>query len=319
MKLLKYLRLRDTKGVGEATIKKIINAFGSIEKIEEKKLEQLLGSVKAKRILLSLSSERSYEEKLLKSLERGLKFITLEDENYPKLLREIKDPPTVIFYAVEEPLSGIGVVGTRKPSDLSLRFVERVVEEEKRPVVSGGAKGVDITAHETALRLGLPTTVVLGYGIFKMERRLRNLLDRGSVSLISEFLPWVEGSKYTFPKRNRIIAGLSERIYIAEAGERSGALITAHYGYLYRRRVIAFVGNENSERWKGCLELIKGGKADRYEEREEEGILGFLREPKTFDEIIFFLGKDIKTVTSIITRLIVEGKVIQEGAYYRAL
>ncbi|GAB6066282.1 DNA-processing protein DprA [Aquifex pyrophilus] len=319
MKLLKYLRLKDTRGVGETTIKKIINAFGSIENIEESQLEKLLGRVKAERILLSLSSERRYEENLLKSLEKGLRFITIEDKDYPELLREIKDPPPVIFYTGAKPFIGVGIVGTRKPSEISLRFVEKVVKEEGKPVISGGARGIDMKAHESALNLGIPTTVVLGYGMLKRERRIEKLLDRGRVSLVSEFLPWEEGSKYTFPKRNRIIAGLSERLYVAEAGRRSGALITAEYAYKYGREILVFVGDERSERWEGCLELVREGKAHIYDDVRKEKILDFLKVPRTFDEIKEFLERDVKSVSSLIAKLIINGKVVQEGAYYRAI
>ncbi|AAC07224.1 DNA-processing protein DprA [Aquifex aeolicus] len=318
--LVLYVRLADTNGVGLKSVKKILYHFKSIRNLNEKELERLLGTKRAERVVLSLETERNFEEKLINIIDKNdIKFILYEDKEYPEILKGIDEPPPYLFYQGEPPEGGYGIVGTRRPSKLSLNAVEKLLESIEGPIISGGAVGIDFKAHFESLKHGFKNFVILGTGILKIESRIKKLKGMGA-SLVSEFLPWTEGSKWTFPKRNRIIAGLSKKLFVMEAGSKSGALITADYAHRYGREIYAYVGDEHSERWKGCLKLIEEGKAKRLDfSSEKDKLLEFLSVPRTFDEVISFLKRERKEVFKILSSLIIQGKVVQEGAYYKKL
>jgi len=266
---------------------------------------------------LRLSSKGTLRPCLFKRDGESLRGVDIKD--YPDILKTIPDPPPFLFYIGEKIESGIGIVGTRNPSEKSLKTVESVVEKERSTVISGGAKGIDYKAHLFALEQRIPTVIVLGSGILEMDRRIKVLLEKyENISVVSEFLPWKKANKYTFPRRNRIIAGLSEKIFVIEAGRKSGALITASYAKRYGRKVFVYIGDENSERWEGCKELLKKGIAKKIELGGDlnKDLISFLSKPRTFDEIMSFLDSNRKDTLSVLTRLILEGKIIQEGAYY---
>jgi len=316
--LILYVRLADTNGVGLKTIKKILEHFKSIRKIDELRLKNLIGEKRAEKVMLSLEAERKFEKDLINSIDKyGIKFLLFEDREYPEILKSIDEPPPYLFYLGELPKEGYGIVGTRKPSGVSLKAVEKLLENLEGPVISGGAVGIDYKAHFESLKRGFKNFVILGTGILKSEPRVKKLREMGA-TLVSEFLPWTEGSKWTFPKRNRIIAGLSKELYVMEAGSKSGALITANYALKYKRKVFVYVGDESSERWSGCLKLLKERKAERLTfEDKHKGLIEFLSIPRTFDEVMSFLKKERKEVFKILSSLIVKGKVVQEGAHYK--
>ena len=317
-----YLRLMSTEGLGERRIKKLIARIERLEDFSREDASEILGRKLAVKIEESLSRKLPYEDKVVESVEKeGIKVFFLEDREYPRKLKAIEDPPPVLFCKGYVPSGGLGVVGTRKPSRISLEAVERIVRERKRNVISGGAKGIDLKAHGEALKQGFKTFVILGSGILNTPSSVKKLCQgyEGRVSLISEFLPFQKATRYTFPKRNRIIAALSDEVFVIEAGKKSGALITANYAIRYGKPVYVFVGDRNSERWKGCLRLIKEGLAKEYkvEERTKEGeLIDFLKKPRTYDEIVLFLGLEKAQVMRTLTELMIKGLVKREGAHY---
>ena len=144
-----------------------------------------------------------------------------------------------------------------------------------------------------------------------------DLYEEFGVTLISEFFPFQEGNKYTFPKRNRLISALSEELYVIEAGKNSGALITANYAIKYKVPVYVYVGERSSERWKGCLELIEKGYAKEVKiEDKTSNLEEILKSPKTFDELLLITNKSKNELLIELNTLILKGKVRQEGAYY---
>jgi len=308
-----YLRLVKTRGIGAKTVKFLVDRLGTPSAWKEEELLKL--GKKGKLALKALRTPHPAEEKLLKLLrQEELHLILYGEKNYPSLLAQVPDPPPLLFYGGVPPFEGIGVVGTRRPSALSLRATEKLVEEKGKPVVSGGAVGIDQKAHESAVKAGLPTVVVLGSGLLRAEGRLLKLAERGEVSLVSEFLPWEPATRYTFPRRNRLIAGLSEELFVMEAGEKSGALITARYALSYRRPVKVFVGE--GERWEGCKKLLEEGKAERWEPSPDGDLPKLLKEPRTFDELLALSGMGEKELLLELSRLMAQGKVKREGAYY---
>lgn len=323
MKLLRlYLRLINTKGLGAKKVKNLISHIGSLEDFSETKASEVLGRELAKGVSEALRRKWIYEEEVLEILRKhDIKAVMLEEELYPKSLRAIDDSPPILFYKGELPKEGIGIVGTRNPSEISLKVVEKLVKEKGKDVISGGARGIDLEAHTQALKNGFKTFVVLGAGILRASFEVKKLFEesREKVSLISEFLPFQRASRYTFPRRNRIIAAFSEEIFVIEAGKRSGSLITARYAVKYKKPLYAYVGDESSDRWEGCLSLIKSGLAKRYEPKEQRGeneLLNFLKKPRTYDEVAVFLGLSKPEVLKILSKLMIEGLVKKEGAHY---
>jgi len=172
---------------------------------------------------------------------RSIKWVSFSDASYPPLLREIYDPPAVIFYKgilpdPEKPL--LGMAGTRKPSPEGSRQAYKLAFEAGKAgisVVSGLALGIDSMSHRGNLASGVPGYAVLGSGVDEIYPSINRHLARQIIdskgALISEYLPGVRPSKWSFPARNRIISALSRSVLIVEAPQRSGALITADFAH----------------------------------------------------------------------------------------
>jgi len=194
-------------------------------------------------------------------------FLTHEDSEYPVCLREIFDPPCVLYYAgrpeaLEGP--GVAIVGTRKPSPYGKAVAGRLSEDLASRgvvIVSGLALGIDAIAHWGALKEGR-TIAVLGSGVAnsypRQNRKLmEKIADRGTV--VSEFPLDTEPFAQNFPRRNRIISGLAAAVIVVEAAERSGSLITAKFGLEQNREIMAVPGNVTSDVSRGANALIQAG------------------------------------------------------------
>lgn len=207
------------------------------------------------------------EKELRKAEQAGAKIVTFEEPAYPEPLREIPDPPPVLYVLgewQEKDRLAVGMVGTRRATSYGRLVAKKLAQELAErgvTVVSGLAPGIDTAAHEGALLSGR-TLAVLGTGLGKpypagSERLLRRIAEQGAV--LSEF-PWdMEGAQWTFPRRNRLIAGLSLLVVVVEAPERSGALITADYALEQGKEVLAVPGPITSEASAGTNRLLKEG------------------------------------------------------------
>ena len=169
----------------------------------------------------------------------GISCVSYRDRDYPPLLRELADPPLVLFYRGPLPDPEqmlVGMVGTRKPSAPAMAQCydfAKALGEAGIPVVSGLALGIDGMAHRGNLEGGAPTVAVLGSGVdavYPVSNRMiaRRILDNGGC-IMSEYAPGTGPAKWHFPARNRIISGLSRGVIVAEAPVKSGALITAQF------------------------------------------------------------------------------------------
>jgi DNA processing protein len=200
----------------------------------------------------------------------GIDALTLLDAGYPGNLRQIADPPPVLFVrgAIEAcDAHAVALVGTRRATSYGRLVAERLAAELARAgvtVVSGLAKGVDTAAHRSAVDAGGRTLCVLGNGLDQVyppenARLAERVLDTRAGALVSEFAPGVPPDAVNFPRRNRVIAGLAQATVIVEAGERSGALITADFALEQGRDVLAVPGSIVSPMSAGANELIKQG------------------------------------------------------------
>jgi len=199
-----------------------------------------------------------------------IRILKIGDKNYPKLLKKIKDAPEVIYYRGELNPSEqcFAIVGTRRFSSYGKQVALEIagdLAETGLTIVSGLAPGIDTFAHTAAVERRKRTIAVLGTGLDEKSiypqsnlKLAQRILETGGC-LISEYPPGTRGTQFTFPKRNRIISGLSLGILVVEAKERSGALITAEWAKKQGRKIFAIPGPIHSLNSRGCHYLIKQG------------------------------------------------------------
>jgi len=218
------------------------------------------------------------------------KVITIQDKKYPKLLREIgKDAPKQLYYKgnwsdIFE--NCLAVVGSRNMTTYGKRVVEQIVAEVAAAgvtIVSGFMYGVDAESHRAALQGGGRTIAVMPCGIdlihpeYQQDLYVEILNNNGLI--VSEYEGDMAPALWTYPQRNRIVAGLSKAALIVEAGEKSGSLITANLAKKFKRKVFAIPGSISSETSKGTLQLIKEGASLVTSAKD---ILDFYRIKPTF-------------------------------------
>lgn len=288
---------------------------------------------------------------------------SLKIEEFPELLKEIPSPPEEIYLIGEFPSENslfLAVVGTRKFSNYGKEACERIIgglarqSEKEIVIVSGLALGIDSFAHMSALKNNLKTIAVPGSGLDdkvlhpRSNLKLSKEIVHSGGCLLSEF-PWdMPAAVHTFPRRNRIIAGLSQAVLVIEAPEKSGALITARLAIDFNRDVFAVPGSIFSENSKGVNRLIKMGAApvvsgeDILEafgieislphlqagERNmrfnfspvEEMIFSAITEPISKDDLIRKVAMPAEKINPILTMMEISG-IIKEtnGEIYRAI
>ena len=201
-------------------------------------------------------------------IENKIGFIDICNPLYPNELREIEEPPYGLFYKGNISVLNnrkVSIVGSRVCTNYGIEVTKLLTKElisYNISIISGGAKGIDSVAHRTSVELKGSTVVVLGCGIdvvYPAQNRalFDKVLDNGVI--ISEFLPGTAPFNYNFPRRNRIISGLSELVIVIEASDKSGSLITASYAANQGREVMAIPGSIFSKGSNGCNKLIRDG------------------------------------------------------------
>ncbi|MFW6238830.1 MAG: DNA-processing protein DprA [Halanaerobiales bacterium] len=266
-----WLALSMIKGVGPVRISKLLDAFGSPRKIWEAPKNNLkkvagIGNTAAK---ISEQRNKINPDTVLKILKKkNIKFIPLMDDNYPHRLKNIYDPPPVLYYrgnpeSLKQP--SVAIVGSRRCTKYGRKTAKKLGYELAHKgivVVSGMARGIDTRGHLGALETAGKTIAVLGSGldvIYPPENRKLFHKIRNQGTVISEFPPGVQPVGENFPRRNRIISGLSLGIIVVEAAKRSGSLITANLALEQGREVFAVPGNIDRTGSKGTNNLIKNG------------------------------------------------------------
>ena len=258
-------------GLGRSRIPRLIQAFGSAKALFEASKEELLATgICEPKNVVQFITKRSFD--LPRKLDtfckmKGVQLLSIYDEAYPKALREIHDPPLVLYVRGQIPNASyaIGVVGSREATHYGLKAAKILagdLAKEGIPIISGGAKGIDTAAHEAALQAGGTTVAVLGCGLdinypSGNQKLFERIAQRGAV--ISEYPPGTAPMAINFPARNRIIVGLSRGIVVAEAARKSGALITAHIAADEGREVYCVPGNIFEGTSIGCHDLIRTG------------------------------------------------------------
>jgi len=272
-------------GLARNTAAKLVRHFDTAIEVLESPLEEIAQvegilhktaeKIKNFKIEPALSDELKLVEK------RGVKVITLEDAEYPELLKEIFDPPLVLYIRgdiLPQDRYALAIVGTRNATRYGLRFAEdlgRQLGQIGLTVVSGMARGIDSSAHRGAIAASGRTIAVLGCGVDVVYPPENDELAEkiaASGAVISEFPLSTQPYPANFPIRNRIISGLSLGTIVVEAGERSGALITSDCALEHGREVFAVPGPTFSKYSQGTHKLIKQGAklVDRIEDILEE-------------------------------------------------
>jgi len=266
------LGLYSIPSIGPARMRSLIAAFGSPEAVLDASASQLMGVEGVeKKTAMKINggpNDKFIKTQLLKLQEYDVTLLSYWDESYPELLKKIYDPPAFLFFkgnlkAFNMP--AIGIVGARTPSEYGKRITERFAEElcqQGLSVISGFARGIDTISHRAVLKNGGITIAVLGNGldwIYPAENRsfINQMYENGAI--ISEYAMGAKPDAVNFPKRNRIISGLSLGVLLTEAGAKSGALITALYALEQNREVFAVPGNITSGKSLGTNKLIKDG------------------------------------------------------------
>lgn len=283
-------------------------------------------------------------------LSKDIQIITMNDENYPFYLKQIYDPPIVLYVkgsltSLNEERS-LAVVGSRRSSNYIKDILKKIISELKGSdisIISGMAVGIDTCAHQAALDNGLNTIAVIGSGfdnIYPKQNRTlyKNIINSGG-AVISEYYPDQKADLWTFPRRNRIISGLSQGTLVGEAGLKSGALITAKLCLDQNRELMCIPGMISSPNAEGTYKLIKEGAAvvtkaedvfhqlnwashNRFESENkniepeflgnEQKIYKLLElEPKSFDSILNETKISIDELMMALTSLELEGVIKQ--------
>ena len=204
-----------------------------------------------------------------KCKELGITPISIDEEEYPEALREISDPPAVIYVKGSLPdlskAESVAIVGTRKATAYGIKTASALganLAKQGFVVVSGGALGIDCAAHQGVLKTGGVPVCVLGCGIdYNYLQEIRDLREAVSKrgALISEYPPGTAPAAHNFPQRNRIISALSKGVVVVEAPLKSGSMITVDYAIKQNKDVFAVMGNVDSPYSSGSNQLIKDG------------------------------------------------------------
>ncbi len=266
-----WIAINLVKGIGAVRLKALLETFGDAQSAWQATPAELRAAGLSKKITENFCEVRKNTNPLTLWREitaEGIQVLTWNDSDYPARLREISQPPPILYLrggiAAEDAWS-VAIVGTRRVTPYGRQVTEEVatfLAQNGVTVVSGLARGVDGIAHQAALNAGGRTLAVLGSGVNRIyppeHRALAEKIAR-SGAIISDYPPETPPEGSNFPPRNRIISGLSMATLVIEAGETSGALITADFALEQGREIFALPGNIFSPQSKGPNRLIQQG------------------------------------------------------------
>lgn len=339
------------KGIGAVRFRTLLEAFGSAECAWKASAEELRATGLSPKLIESVVQARRQID-LQKVWERiqtqRIVVLTWEDENYPPRLKEIDQPPPVLYVRGElrpEDEWAVAIVGTRRLTSYGRQVADeiaRALAASGVTVVSGLARGIDAVAHQAALSAGGRTLAVLGSGVDQIyppeNRRLaEKIIENGA--LLSDYPPGTRPDGVNFPPRNRIIAGLSLATVVVEAGLDSGALITASFAVEQGREVFAVPGNITASQSQGTNRLIRDGAHPLLSAQDVLEVLNLTmltehraartalpadpleaelfralgREPRHVDEICALTGMPIEKVTATLALMELKGLARQVG------
>ncbi len=275
MSLLHQIALCCINGVGSVLARNLLSYCGSAEEVFRAKRKQLVKvpgiGPKTIELIENHSAFRRAEQELSFIEKYKISPLFLTDEDYPKRLRNCCDAPVMLFFKGNANFNSakvISIVGTRNSTEYGREICRTLIAGLKNHdplIISGLAYGIDYAAHKEALKNAIPTVGVMAHGldrIYPAQHRstAEKMLQCGGI--LTEFMSETIPDRENFPKRNRIIAGLSDVTIVVEASIRGGALITAELANSYNRDVFAYPGRITDEYSSGCNHLIKTNRAN---------------------------------------------------------
>lgn len=339
------------KGIGAVRMRALLSYFDSLEEAWNAAPEQLQSAGLSPKLAESVVRMRASVdlEKIWSQIEQqGIQILTWEDELYPPRLKEIEQPPPVVYVRGEITLEdhfAVAIVGTRRITPYGRQITEELASflaGQGITIVSGLARGVDAVAHTAALKAGGRTIAVLGSGVDKVYppehlQTAEHIMKQGAV--VSDYAVGTPPESANFPPRNRIISGLSMATVVIEAGETSGALITAEFAAEQGREVFAVPGSILAPQSKGTNKLIQQGAHPLLSPQDLMQALNLTRtgefqaarkvlpkdaleaqllsalgaEPVHVDEIRNATGLPIEKVSATLTLMELKGMVRQVG------
>ena len=270
--ILEWLAISLTPGLGPTKARKLVEHFGSAEAVFHASLTELestgMQAVSAQSIATGKSAEMAREE-IARAATAGVTIVSVEDPCYPSRLKEIYDPPLVLYVRGNPEVltpPGIAIVGTRHPTPYGSGMAERLacdLAAQGLVIISGMARGVDTASHRGAISAKGKTIAVFGTGVDviypKENSRLSEQILALGGALLSEFRLGTFAAPQNFPIRNRILSGMSVGVLVVEAAEYSGTRITARCALEQNRDVFAVPGNVTNKNSWGPNTLIKQG------------------------------------------------------------
>ncbi len=251
----------------------------------------------------------------------------LNRKEFPSQLFEIPQPPKKLFLAGELPGENVKllcIVGSRKCTSYGIDACEKIIEGLRGfpvAIVSGLALGIDAIAHKSAMKAGLPTIAVPGSGLSqkaiypRMNLRLAEEIVENGGALLSEFEPDFRATQWSFPQRNRIMAGLSHTILIVEAEERSGTLITARLSTEYNKNTCVIPNGIFSTGSRGSNKLLKQGAYPITEANDLLELFGFQTEAIPSQEMLFDLSPEEKKIFEILSEPLPRDELIRISGF----
>jgi DNA processing protein len=347
-----WIALNKVSGIGPARLRALLEVCGSVEGAWHASIQQMQEAKLDRRSVESLLKARreihpQQEEERVRAA--GVTVLTWEDDEYPALLREIDASPPVLYVRGQLTAQdewAVALVGTRHASTYGREVAHVLATELARQgvtVVSGLALGVDTVAHRAAIDAGGRTLAVLGSGVDQLyppqNRGLAQAIA-GQGAILSDYALGTRPDASNFPPRNRIISGLSRGVVVVEAGERSGALITARFAAEQGRDVFAVPGSILHPGSAGCNALIQQGATPLLavddvleqlnlvqvqerrmvrqsvptDEPEDKVLAQLSAQPTHIDEIVRGVGLPAATVSGLLTILEMKGLVRQVAA-----
>lgn len=339
--------LHSVEGLGPRKIMDLAPDIETLNRLWEASLQDLVGTFKidkkSARMLINNRVKSRIKEDVRRIKDQGVEIVGYYDALYPYQLKEIHDPPILLFCKGNLDLlradyeAMLGMVGTRKPTPYGVKMTESLTKklvQNEVVIVSGLAKGIDAIAHKTTVESYGKTIAVLGSGCDVIYPKRNAYIYEGILSndglIISEFLPGTQPLRHHFPRRNRIISGLCAGVLVIEAGENSGSLITAKYALDQGRMIMTVPGNVTNPQAKGSLKLLKEGgipvgtaedvlsemqialkphgSVNHKDETSLEKTLSMI-EPATADQISALLGEDVYDIMLQLTILEMSGKI----------
>lgn len=336
-------------------IQRLYNYFGDIETAYNSTLSDLSQidglNIKKAQKFIEKRDKTNPDKVLDEILKRQLHFLTFEDEKYPYMLKNISDPPMVLYIKGDLDLCNLektlAVVGSRRASTHSKDILTKILSELRNTdvcIVSGLASGIDTTAHTAALNNNLKTIGVIASGFDFVyptaNRELYKKIEAENGAIVSEYFPTFQPLQFRFPQRNRIVSGISYGTLVAEAAIKSGALITANLCLEQGRELMCIPGLVSNPNTEGIYKLLKQGAtmvtcaADilnalnweikppeqlkfgpsalcEFSEDEKKVLHAIEIEPKGFDKISSETGLDFNNLLVNLTNLELKGAIKQ--------